>query len=282
VRRHSWPRDGPQHSGQSTCTIIRRDYDRRGLGAITIVLNLEDARLLWFDFAAIARSPSTRKAWPLSDVPGLWIDTWALLAMMPIILNSDRTASSRVPSRDKAAFVKSLEPLMNFGAEERVNAPYGVLMNEQANFRLASPASVMNLCPSVAVGGGCARKTCSFPQSPAPQQVLLVFHLRPQPPSPLFSRLQFLSAMAKGAGIKNSHETVGRPRLAASRVIQHWNVPGLENKAKQSLSHRPGRCADPLAPLPAREGIENFSRLPWKTIPSAASLFHELWRCLMR
>lgn len=85
-----------------------------------------------------------------------------------------------------------------------------------------------------------------------------------------------LNEMAVAAGIQN-HEVVGVSSIGGSRVIQHWDVPQKENKAKEAL--RTGEV-DVLTLSPIwlpDEGIEAFARLAVKHNPGVRVTVQEYW-----
>jgi hypothetical protein len=85
-----------------------------------------------------------------------------------------------------------------------------------------------------------------------------------------------LNDIAAAAGIKG-HEGVGSLAIGGSRVIQHWDVPEAENKAKAAL--RAGQV-DVLTLSPIwlpDEGIENFARLALEHNPNIRVTVQEYW-----
>lgn len=70
--------------------------------------------------------------------------------------------------------------------------------------------------------------------------------------------------LCKRAAIEN-HTRIVISSIGGSRVIQHWNIPDVKNKAKDAS--RTGKV-DVLALLPIflpDAGIENFTSLAWNT-----------------
>lgn len=85
-----------------------------------------------------------------------------------------------------------------------------------------------------------------------------------------------LSDMAKGASIKN-HEAVGLSGIGGSRVIQHWDVPEANNKAKAALA---AGKVDVLTLSPIHlpdEGIEKFATLALEHNPNIRVTVQEFW-----
>jgi Uma2 family endonuclease len=84
----------------------RRDYERAGVQEY-MVLNLEDAELVWFDFAAQSSIMADKRGIARSRVfPGLWIDVPALLANDGKALIA--AVNRGLKSAAHAAFVKKL------------------------------------------------------------------------------------------------------------------------------------------------------------------------------
>jgi hypothetical protein len=82
--------------------------------------------------------------------------------------------------------------------------------------------------------------------------------------------------MAKSAGM-NDHVVAGLSSIGGSRVIQHWDVPEEENKAKESLI---AGQVDVLTLSPIwlpDEGIENFATLALKHNPDIRITVQEYW-----
>lgn len=85
-----------------------------------------------------------------------------------------------------------------------------------------------------------------------------------------------LGELAKGAGIKD-HKLVGVQSLGASRTIQHWNLPGARNRAKQALEKgevdvfvmSPIQFPDP--------GVEKFVELGLKHNPKMRFVVQVSW-----
>ena len=85
-----------------------------------------------------------------------------------------------------------------------------------------------------------------------------------------------LSDMARLAGIKG-HQEVGLSAIGGSHVIQHWDVPEAQNKAKAAL--RDGKV-DVLTLSPLHlpdEGIEKFAKLGLAHNPNIRITVEEIW-----
>ncbi|MDP6466392.1 MAG: hypothetical protein QF918_01540 [Pirellulaceae bacterium] len=87
---------------------------------------------------------------------------------------------------------------------------------------------------------------------------------------------RILNDLARSADIKD-HIFVGLSAIGGSRVIQHWNVPEENNKAKKAL--RTGDV-DVLTLSPIHlpdEGIENFVKLATDHNPNVRVTIQEFW-----
>ena len=85
-----------------------------------------------------------------------------------------------------------------------------------------------------------------------------------------------LKEMAEAAGIKG-HQVVGLSSIGGSRVIQHWDVPEEDNRAKEAL--RAGEV-DVLTLSPIwlpDEGIEKFAKLAAEHSPKVCVTVQEYW-----
>lgn len=87
---------------------------------------------------------------------------------------------------------------------------------------------------------------------------------------------KLLPPMAQAAGI--AHVAAGQQMLGGSQVIQHWNLPDEQNKAKAAL--REGRVdvltlsPNSLMPDP---GIDNFTKLGLENNPKLRVLVQASW-----
>ncbi len=85
-----------------------------------------------------------------------------------------------------------------------------------------------------------------------------------------------LRDMAQAAGI-SGHQVVGTSSIGGSRVVQHWDVPEEQNKAKEAL--RAG-TVDVLTLSPIYlpdDGIEAFARLALEHNPDVRITVQEFW-----
>ncbi|MBI3830418.1 MAG: hypothetical protein HY291_12940 [Planctomycetes bacterium] len=85
-----------------------------------------------------------------------------------------------------------------------------------------------------------------------------------------------LSDIAKGAGIKG-HKVAGISSIGGSRVMQHWDVPDDQNKAKHALT---AGAVDVLTLSPIwlpDEGIEKFAKLAVEHNPNVRITVQEFW-----
>ncbi|MDD5678806.1 MAG: hypothetical protein PHW60_12590 [Kiritimatiellae bacterium] len=88
--------------------------------------------------------------------------------------------------------------------------------------------------------------------------------------------LDILKDLAKQAGI-SGHHAVGTSSIGGSRVIQHWDVPAKQNKAKQAL--RAGTVDVLTLSCMTRpdEGIRRFAKLAVEHNPHVRVTLQELW-----
>lgn len=85
-----------------------------------------------------------------------------------------------------------------------------------------------------------------------------------------------LGEIAQRAGIKD-HQVVGVNMIGGSRVIQHWNVPDEQNKAKQALI---AGKVDVLTLSPMHQpddGIDKFAKLALEQNPNIRVTVLEFW-----
>jgi hypothetical protein len=87
---------------------------------------------------------------------------------------------------------------------------------------------------------------------------------------------KLLPPMAHAAGVE--HRAAGQQMIGGSRVIQHWNLPDAENKAKTALRNREVDVLtlSPHEQLPD-EGIDNFTRLGLENNPKLRVLIQASW-----
>jgi hypothetical protein len=87
---------------------------------------------------------------------------------------------------------------------------------------------------------------------------------------------KIMPELAQSAGIK--YVAAGQQMIGGSRVIQHWDLPGDQNKAKAAL--RAGEVdvltLSPNAQLPD-EGIDNFTKLGLEKNPKLRVLLQASW-----
>jgi hypothetical protein len=87
---------------------------------------------------------------------------------------------------------------------------------------------------------------------------------------------KLLPPMAQAAGLK--HITAGQQMIGGSRVIQHWQLPDEQNRAKVAL--RNGKVdvltVSPHMQLPD-EGVDNFTRLGLEHNPNLRVLVQASW-----
>lgn len=105
---------------------------------------------------------------------------------------------------------------------------------------------------------------------PARQRVFVCAH------SFMIYTAKLLPAMAKAAGVE--HVAAGQQMIGGSRVLQHWNLPDEQNKAKAAL--RAGEVdvltLSPHMLLPD-EGIDHFTRLGLEKNPKLRVLVQASW-----
>jgi hypothetical protein len=106
--------------------------------------------------------------------------------------------------------------------------------------------------------------------TPAGQRVFVCAH------SFMIYTAKMLPPMAEAAGIV--HVAAGQQMIGGSRVIQHWNLPDEQNKAKAAL--REGKVdvltLSPHMLLPD-EGIDNFTKLGLEKNPKLRVLVQASW-----
>ncbi len=85
-----------------------------------------------------------------------------------------------------------------------------------------------------------------------------------------------LGEVAESAHIKD-HVLVGEQGIGASRTLQHWQVPDLNNKAKQALS-KGEVSVFVMSPVQfPDEGIENFVKLGLANNPNMRFVVQLSW-----
>ena len=116
----------------------------------------------------------------------------------------------------------------------------------------------------------CAALAAAAASAPAGLRVFVCAH------SFMIYTAKLLPPMAEAAGI--AHVNAGQQMIGGSRVIQHWNLPDEQNKAKAAL--REARVdvltLSPHAILPD-EGIDNFTKLGLEKNPRLRVLVQASW-----
>ena len=106
--------------------------------------------------------------------------------------------------------------------------------------------------------------------APTQQRVFVCAH------SFMIFTAKLLPPIAQAAGVQ--HINAGQQMIGGSRVIQHWNLPDEQNKAKTALrrSEVDVLMLSPHAQLPD-EGIDNFTRLALEKNPKLRVLVQASW-----
>ncbi|MEZ0273879.1 MAG: hypothetical protein ACAH88_03150 [Roseimicrobium sp.] len=87
---------------------------------------------------------------------------------------------------------------------------------------------------------------------------------------------ELLGELSTAAGIQ-SHELVGLQKIGASRTLQHWELPEIENQAKRALgTGRVGVFVMSPIQFPD-EGVENFVKLGLKYNPDVRFIIQLSW-----
>ena len=86
----------------------------------------------------------------------------------------------------------------------------------------------------------------------------------------------WLAEVTKSSGIQG-HEQLGTSMIGGSRVIQHWNLPDGQNKAKTALKTGKVDVLTLSPMLSPDEGIVNFVKLALENNPNTRITVQEFW-----